>query len=396
MGFKDSPTQDAVEAFAEAVASCRSGVRAIHERLYFRPLLEAFAGAPGGMSVEAAEERLAAFGFKEARRTREAVRELTRGLTRSSRLMQQLLPLLLEWLSLTPDPDLGLLSLRTLTTGPARTSTLIQTFRDSPESARRLCVLVGTSRLVGTLLHHNPDLAASLGDDARLAPRARERLVERAATALSWRDDSTPRQQEGLKRFTDREGLRVMAADVLGMIDTPTVGVALTRLAESALEAALATIDSPMPFAVVALGRFGGQELSYASDLDVIFVHDSDDAEEAARVAGQLLGFLGGPSPVKRVYAIDADLRPEGRNGVLSRPVDGYVTYHERWAEPWERQALVRARPVAGDVDLGDRLIESLRPFVWDAPLTTSGSCVGSRLESRRNGSHPERTPSST
>ena len=97
-----------------------------------------------------------------------------------------------------------------------------------------------------------------------------------------------------------------------------------------------------MPFAVVALGRFGGAELSYASDLDVVFVYEgdpADDHDEAERVATGLLRFVGGATPATRIYDIDADLRPEGRQGPLARSLDGCGTYFERWAQTWERQA---------------------------------------------------------
>ena len=118
-GYTGEPEAGADRGVRRDLAAARSGVRAIHERLWFRPLLEAFAGARHARP-EAAADRLAAFGFTDVERTRQAVRELTRGLTRSSRLMQQLLPLLLDWLSASPDPDLGLLGLRKLATGQQR------------------------------------------------------------------------------------------------------------------------------------------------------------------------------------------------------------------------------------------------------------------------------------
>ena len=119
MGFADDAAASATARFDEALRRCQRDVRAIHERLFFRPLLEAFATvddpAPARagrrdrpvMSAEAVARRLAAFGFSDVARTRAAVEDLAGGLTRSSRLMAQLLPLLLDWLSLTPDPDLG-------------------------------------------------------------------------------------------------------------------------------------------------------------------------------------------------------------------------------------------------------------------------------------------------
>src|SRR4030095_4287624 len=137
------------------------------DRPAFRPLLDALAGV-GPMSPDAAEEALASFGFTDAERTRAAVAELTRGLTRSSRMMQQLLPLVLDWLADSPDPDLGLLGLRKLAYGEQRALELAHAFRDSPEVARRLCSLLGTSGLLGEILVGNPDLIPRLADASRV------------------------------------------------------------------------------------------------------------------------------------------------------------------------------------------------------------------------------------
>ncbi|MDQ4132939.1 MAG: hypothetical protein M3179_06950, partial [Actinomycetota bacterium] len=139
-------------------------------------------------------------------------------------------------------------------------------------------------------------------------------------------------------------------------------------LAEACLEAALAALEPPAPLAVVAMGRFGGAELSYASDLDVLFVYDGSTSEDfavAEKTAEALMHFLRGHTPATRVYTVDADLRPEGKGGPLARSLDGYRAYYDRWAQTWEKQALIRARPVAGDPDLGRRFMEMIDPFVW-------------------------------
>ena len=117
------------------------------------------------MSADAVARRLAAFGFSDAARTRAAVEDLAGGLTRSSRLMAQLLPLVLDWLSLSPDPDLGLLGLRNLVVHAHQRSLLVSTFRESPEAARRLCLLLGSSRTLVEAIERNPELIAAIGDD---------------------------------------------------------------------------------------------------------------------------------------------------------------------------------------------------------------------------------------
>jgi glutamate-ammonia-ligase adenylyltransferase len=371
LGFTGTTTASATERFMDELRHHQSVARAIHERLWFRPLLENFARDTDRLlTAEVAATRLAAFGFTDVERTRQAVRELTRGLTRASRLMQQMLPLLLDWLSSSPDPDLGLLGLRNLASGPQRSMELATAFRESPQVAQRLCRLLGTSRLLGELLRRNPDMIDSLGDPDALRLRSRDELVAGTRTALEWRADTTERWL-ALKRFTDREGLRIAAHDVLDLIDVHEVERALTNLAEASLEAALAVLEPPLPFAIIALGRLGGAELSYASDLDVIFVYEGSTPKDfgaAEPVATSLLSSLGGNRP--HVYDIDADLRPEGKQGPLARSLDGYREYFERWAQPWERLAMVRARPVAGDPATARQFMQVRDEFVWGTQLT--------------------------
>ena len=319
MGYRDAPEATAAERLEQDLRSRQLAVRSIHERVYFRPLLEAFASTEGELSPEAAVERLHAFGFTDAKRTQAAVRELTRGLNRTSRLMQQILPLLLDWLSTSPDPDLGLLQLRNLFAAAERQPSLVEAFRESPDAARRLCQILGTSRLLGDILARNPDLVARLPYAERLQTRPRHELVAAAAQVSAWRSDRSDRQ-EALHRWFDRHLLGIAARDVAGFADIREVGRDLTCLAEATLDAALDLIDPQVPFTVVALGRFGGGELSYASDLDVIFAFDgsgTDAFTEANRVATGLQRFVGGATPAERIMLIDADLRPEGRQGAL-------------------------------------------------------------------------------
>src|SRR5690606_16096242 len=331
-------------------------VRSVHERLYFRPLLDSLAGA-GRLSPEAAASALASFGFTDAARTREAVRELTRGLTRSSRMMQQLMPLVLDWLSSSPDPDLGLLGLRKLASGQQRSMALAQAFRDSPDVAQRLCLLLGTSALLGDILVANPDLIERLAEEARLRTLDRAGLIASAASTVDWRP-TIAEKQRALRRWRGRHLLPVAAP--------------IAAPAAACLDTALAQLEPAVPFAVVALGRFAGGELSYASDLDVLFVHDGAspaDHEEGLRVAAGVLRFLAGDTPARRIYEVDADLRPEGRHGPLARSLQGYAAYLDRWAQTWERQALTRARPGAGDPELGRRFLALIEEAVWERPF---------------------------
>jgi glutamate-ammonia-ligase adenylyltransferase len=400
LGFTDGPTTTATADFDDTMRRYQADVRIIHERLFFRPLLEAFAAlettpaasddhtdTSGGtvMSADAVARRLTAFGFGDAQRTRAAVEELAGGLTRVSRLMGQLLPLLLDWLSVTPDPDLGLLGLRTLVVRSHHRALVVTTFRESPEAARRLCLVLGSSRIMGEAIEHNPELIADLDDDRRLAPAPRSALVDDAIERLARPGDEA-RRRARLVRLTQDQMLRIATRDLLDIDDVASTGAALTDVAEAVLEAAVADVAPAVAFCVVGMGRLGGAEMSYASDLDVLLVFD--DTVPGADVLGEeaaeaLLRFVHGPSPAQRVATIDLGLRPEGGQGRLARDLTGYQTYFDRWAQTWERQALLRARVVAGDRALGERFLALVRAFVWERPLTDDDVADIRRMKAR-------------
>jgi len=433
MGYRDKAGASALSQFEAELARRQAAVRAIHERLFFRPLLEAFSSPsavpPSALPLSgtaasqtllppaAAEQRLSVFGFSDAKRTREAVLELTQGFSRTSRLMKAMVPLLLDWLSASPSPDLGLLGLRRLSTGPHRRAQLSALFRESPEAARRLCVLLGTSPLFAEGYEHHPDQLALLGDGLARPVEAAV-LERRAAAAIAWR----PRQDwwRGLAGLVRAELLRVQAGDVLGLADLASTEASVTALAEAVLRAALAAVVTGAPpasggrppragaaqagqpevhgelpttsvlpqppgIALVAMGRFGGAELSYASDLDLLVVFDDEAlaVAEAEKVARDLLELVNGATPVQGSYRLDLSLRPEGRKGVLARSLKAYEGYYERWAQAWERQALLRARLVAGDPAVGERFASLAASFVWGRPLSADDLHEVRRLKAR-------------
>lgn len=384
-GYRDAPRATALESFESDQRGHQAAVRSIHERLFFAPILETLAGA-GPLPTEAAEERLAAFGFIDATDTRAALRELTQGLTRSSRLMQQLLPVILDWLSSTPDPDLGLLQLRKLAEGPTRASSVAATFREMPGAAERVCRVLGSSRLVGDALLRQPEVIELVGDDDWLVRERRpDELMEAALETLQWRDDAAARRS-GLRRFKRRELLRIGARDLLGYASIDTTARELADLADASIEAALRTLEPTVPFAVIGMGSLGGRELSYASDADVLFVYEGSSAvdfEGAERTATTLLREIGSTTAEGQTFDIDARLRPEGNQGPLARSLDGYRQYYERWAQVWELQSLLRARPVAGDPVLGRRFMELIEPFVYRDPFPPEDAREIRRVKAR-------------
>src|ERR1700759_673185 len=152
--------------------------------------------------------------------------------------MSQMLPILLDWLSNAPDPDAGLLGLRTLATGTHRRDQLTALCRESPEAARQLCLLIRTGLSFARAFERQPDMLAGLATGDTVADRSRADLDERAAGWVAWRSGEGGIER-GLQLFTRAENLRIAARDALGLVDVDATGAALTDLAESVVAAAL-------------------------------------------------------------------------------------------------------------------------------------------------------------
>ena len=397
MGYRPDGRQSAEQQFESALRVHRAAARSIHERLFFRPLLEAFTSgraasswSPAVLGEAAVVERLSAFGFADPARTAQGVAELTRGFSRMSQLMQRMLPLLLDWLSVSPDPDEGLLGLRILAGAPPSRDRLITVCRESPTAARQLCQLLGSGPRFARDLQHHPDSLGGLAAGTFPQSRSAADMRALAARSLAWRSGEAATEL-GLRQFAQAEMLRIAARDVLEMDDTAEVGRGLSDLADSVIAAALDYLTSPVPFAVIGMGRLGGRESGYGSDVDLLMVWDAptgglgpDEIQTAAdATALALTRLIGGASPATGAYRVDLGLRPEGRQGRPARSLAAYAAYYDRWAEPWERQALLRSRFVAGDPVVGAAFAELVDRFVWSRPVTQSDVLAIRRTKAR-------------
>ncbi|HEX2738489.1 MAG TPA: bifunctional glutamine-synthetase adenylyltransferase/deadenyltransferase, partial [Acidimicrobiia bacterium] len=221
-------------------------------------------------------------------------------------------------------------------------------------------------------------LAAAIVSDAELViPLRDEKGFHREQSLQEYRaasivalphDHDNAEARRALRRWKRRELLRTAARDLLTVADLPAVGRELAALAQACLERSVGLAAPGMPFAVIGMGKLGGSELNYASDVDVLFVHEGD-ADVAEHVARAILGVMTEPTADGIVFRTDADLRPEGRSGPLSRSLDSYGAYYDRWAQTWEFQALLKARPVGGDANLADRFLALVAPHVWPDAL---------------------------
>jgi glutamate-ammonia-ligase adenylyltransferase len=358
----------------------RREVRRLHEKLFYRPLLTAVARLDtdeARLTPEAATQRLAALGFADPAAALRHLEALTSGVTRTANIQRQLLPAMLDWFAEAPDPDAGLFGFRKLSESLGRTPWYLKTLRDEGQVAERLAKLLATSRYVSDLLEKEPAGVRMLGED--LTPLDAEHIVEEMLSAAGRREDPEAAVR-AIRAVRRRELFRVAAGDSLGLIDVADVGAALSRITDATLEATLQVVlasvarakkadGQPARMAVIAMGRYGGFELSYDSDADVLFVHEATDGVDqheassyATAVANELRRLLALPGG-DPALEIDADLRPEGKQGPLSRSLESHAAYYAKWSKVWEAQALLRADAVVGDEGLRQRFVELIDPL---------------------------------
>ncbi|MEI5675659.1 bifunctional [glutamine synthetase] adenylyltransferase/[glutamine synthetase]-adenylyl-L-tyrosine phosphorylase [Nocardioides sp. CCNWLW212] len=380
MGFLKAP----VETLEKTWAHHRREVRRLHVKLFYRPLLSAVAALPGHdvrLSPEAAVKRLGALGYLDPQAALRHLEALTSGVSRRSNIQRALLPAMLQWFAEGPDPDAGLFGFRRISESLGETPWFLATLRDEGEVATRLAHVLATSRYATALLEREPQGVRMLGES--LAPLAAEALAEEMLASAARQGDPE-KAVRAVRAVRRRELLRIAAGDLLALTDVADVGAGLSRLTDATLEATLAIAGSavraqrkldeaPTRLAVVAMGRYGGFELSYGSDADVLFVHDpveGADAQQASSYANavanelrRLLALPGGDPPL----LVDADLRPEGKQGPLTRTLSSYAAYYAKWSKVWEAQALLRADAVVGDPDLRRRFEELVDPLRFPA-----------------------------
>jgi glutamate-ammonia-ligase adenylyltransferase len=341
----------------------KHSVRALHERLFYRPLLTAVAALPEDelvLTPAQAGARLAAIGFRDPVGAFSHIAALTSGVSRKATIQRVLLPVLLRWFGEGADPDYGLLTFRRVSESLGDSHWFLRMLRDSSGAAQRLTRVLSGSRYIGELMDRFPEAAAWLGDDAELRAKPRSILDDEMRAILSRHDDLA-KAAASIRRVRRREILRLAMSSVLGVNSLRDISDALTDVTTATLSGMLTALreeapdDPPFEFAIVGMGRYGGRELGFGSDTDVIYVYRAtgERADEVPRAATRLVHELARLTDDSRLpLDLDIGLRPEGKNGPVTRSLDSYRAYYERWSLTWEAQALLRAQPVAGDAAL--------------------------------------------
>jgi glutamate-ammonia-ligase adenylyltransferase len=403
-GIRSDPAAD----FDEEWRRHARQVRRLHEKLFYRPLLDAVARLPSEaarLTPAEARARLEALGYVDPAGALRHIDALTSGVSRRAAIQRTLLPVLLGWFADAAEPDAGLLAFRQVSEALGSSPWYLRLLRDETKAAERMAHVLASSRYATGLLLRAPEAVAIFANDAELNPRSLTGLRAEMMAAIQRYDDDAEAAVTAVRSVRRRELLRTSSADVLAVTGPAgtalaATGEALTDITRASLQAALAValrkvsaeLRHPLPttFAVIAMGRFGGHECGYGSDADVLFVHDplpgrpEKEASDAAHaVAAELRRLLMLPVPDPALI-VDADLRPEGRQGPLVRTLASYRAYYRRWSAPWEAQALLRAEFGAGDEDLGARFTRMIAEFRYPLDgITPAGVREIRRIKAR-------------
>ena len=283
--------------------------------------------------------------------------------------------------------------------------------REQPEFLRRMTGIFASSHFLSGVLWRDPQLAFWLCDEALHAPSPTPaELEDQLGAMLEGQQDET---QVGavLRRFTQRHLLRLGARDLNRLADVEETTAGLTALADCVLQAGVRACqdwltaqhgepvytddrggEQPCRFCVIGMGKLGGGELNFSSDIDLMYVYTSyqgqtrgvvrnggrcgqiSNHEYFVALARRLTTLIGGQQGAAgQIFRIDLRLRPDGTQGQLALALLAYEAYYARFGQPWEKMALIKARPVAGDAHLGREFMALIQPFVYQRHLDAQG-----------------------
>jgi glutamate-ammonia-ligase adenylyltransferase len=332
------------------------------------------------LTEQQAREYLGGLGFRDPAAADHHLQMMAEDLvvrTTLGRLAPDLLPALLE----SPDPDAAGVGLSRYLAARAGRAMFLDYLREDPRALHVLTYVLGSSPFLSEILVRNPEYFHWLVSQMERSAPDRQDLEEEIAMMLARIEDPTEALNI-VRRWKRRETLRIATRDLLRRETVQTATAQISDLASVAIEAALAIVTKPLldagqresapgTFVVIGMGKLGGRELNYSSDIDLIYVYDTaDPGDDAAREFFQRLGrkltsALGDHTEESYLYRVDLRLRPGAASGLIAYSLEEYDEYYTGYGETFERCALIKARPIAGDPDLGRRFMTRVQPFVY-------------------------------
>jgi glutamate-ammonia-ligase adenylyltransferase len=390
---------ESVEDFQMAYANRTSKVSKIFDQLFYEPSkrveeegkefweLADFL-TEGNITEEQALESLRGLGFTDPEGSIEVINVLLDskkgGLTQRGRVLaRRVIPAFLKNILHSSDPDSALRNIERFISCIGGRTSIYAVLAENPEILQLLSRLFFTSGFLSNFLIRHPEyLDVITLKDSRREYETKGEMVEEL-TNLVHQEESYEGKLNAIRRFKNAETLKLCLRDLNDEVDSLYVGRYLTRIAEASLEIAIRLacevvgsnsrryrrdVNSPH-MVIIGMGKLGGMEMSYNSDLDINFIYDGDDQEYFSRLGQKIISILSIPTGEGFAYKIDMGLRPSGRAGALVSSFESFKRYHEESAKLWERQALIKARPSAGDMELGSKVMNIINYFVYEKSL---------------------------
>ena len=441
IGYQDSGVGSAFEAFQADYAQHTGTVRQTFEKVLAAPVSDREIDIATLLTtsdlgvIRNLLEPIEFADVREAHRRLKLMAEGPDGVRFSPhvrRLFVDLAPTLLRLLGEAPDPDMAIRYIETFAGRVGARSSHYALFNEQPSTLELLTRLCGTSRFLAELLTGQPESFDVLTAPAVMdQPKTASEICTEALQEIA--DGAADQVFQALRRYKNSEVLRIGMRNILGQANLWATTTELSDLAEGTLQAMYSHInaefqtehgqplkrkgnhgqtsstdentDADLPlakFAVIGMGKFGGRELNFSADLDLMFVYSAEgettqgmsNADYFSRLGLELVNRLKGNTGGGEIYDLDLRLRPFGSGGAIALSLAGYQSYYEKDAETWERQALIRARPVAGDIELGQKFVEQAHAFAYSQPLTSeqAASIVHNRQRKEEQATRPPST----
>ena len=418
IGYQDSGVGSAFEAFRADYAQHTGTVRQIFEKVLASPISDREIDIATLLTtsdlgvIRNLLEPIEFADVREARRRLKLMAEGPDGVRFSPhvrRLFVDLAPTLLRLLGESPDPDMAIRYIETFASKVGARSSHYALFNEQPSTLELLTRLCGTSRFLAELLTGQPESFDVLTAPAVMDhPKTASEICREALQEIA--DGTADQVFQALRRYKNSEVLRIGMRNILGQANLWATTTELSDLAEGILQAMYSHINAELQtehgqplerkgnqgqaastdentnadlplagFAVIGMGKFGGRELNFSADLDLMFVYSAEgettqgmpNADYFSRLGLELVNRLKGNTGGGEIYELDLRLRPFGSGGAIALSLAGYQSYYEKDAETWERQALIRARPIAGNIELGQKFVEQAHAFAYSQPLTS-------------------------
>ncbi len=315
---------------------------------------------------------LARLGFADQGALRQHVEHLAR--PEAQPALATALPYLLLALSDAASPDRALVNLERFAAAVPDQTALYRYLTDEPRAVETLITLFAGSQYLTEILLRNPEYFPRLMErhGTALIKGRDEFLVDAHAAVAPFlvAGQPSPPALDALRRFQQWKLLRIGLSDLTGLLDLSSVTLQLSHLADAIVQVCLAMVSAQTGanednFVVLAMGKLGGGELNYSSDIDLLFLAAAD-AAAYQRVGERLIKLLTEVTATGFLYRVDMRLRPWGKVGPLVTSVDGYLSYLQRHARLWEKQALLKARPIAGNEQLGHAFLRRAEPLLFN------------------------------